>query len=116
MIGCSRAYQAITLMRNLCVSVVVGALWYLLGISAFADTELVRFDIAAQPLPFALNSFATQAHMQILYEHNKVVNILGNAVSGVLDKHIALEQLLRGTGLEAIYSAENAATIRLKSN
>jgi len=54
--------------------------------------------------------------MQILYEQSKVSNIVGNAVFGVLDKRVALEQLLRGTGLEAIYSADDAATICRKLN
>lgn len=76
-----------------------------------ADTA-VRFDIAAQPLPTALKIFAEQAHMQVLYEQGIVTKAVSNAVSGDLDKRVALERLLRGTGLEVVYSEENAVTIR----
>lgn len=78
-----------------------------------AKAESTRFDIAAQPLSAALQAFATQARMQLLYEHVVVENAIGNAVSGEFDKHAALEQLLRGTGLEVVYSSDNAAVLRL---
>src|SRR5262249_10151396 len=35
--------------------------------------------------------------------------------TGELEKHAALERMLQGTGLEAIFSGENTATIRLIS-
>jgi len=50
--------------------------------------------------------------MQLLYEHLAVAGAMSNAVSGELDKRFALEQLLRGTGLEIVYSSDNAVTIR----
>jgi iron complex outermembrane receptor protein len=79
---------------------------------ALALADSARFDIAAQPLPAALKAFATQAHMQLLYQYNAVRNAHGNAVSGDLEKHTALEQLLRNTGLEALYSSDSEVTIR----
>jgi hypothetical protein len=78
-----------------------------------ALAEPARFEIASQPLSAALQAFATQAHMQLLYEHTAVAGVMSNAVSGELDKHAALEQLLRGNGLEIIFSSDNAAAIRL---
>jgi hypothetical protein len=80
---------------------------------ALALADSARFDIAAQPLPAALKAFASQAHMQLLYQYNAVRNAHGNAVSGDLEKHSALEQLLRNTGLEAVYSSDSEVTIRL---
>jgi iron complex outermembrane recepter protein len=83
-----------------------------LTVPAMAVADSARFNIPAQPLPIALKAFATQAHMQLLYQYDAVEGAKGNPVSGDLDKHRALTQLLRNTGLEAIYSSDSAATIR----
>jgi TonB-dependent receptor len=77
-----------------------------------ASADPARFDIAAQPLPNALKSFAVQAKMQLLYRYDVVSRATARPVTGELEKHAALEQLLRGTGLEAVYSNDNTATIR----
>src|ERR1700692_1433005 len=77
-----------------------------------ASADPARFDIAAQPLPNALKNFAAQAKMQLLYRYDIVSHATASPVAGQLEKHAALEQLLRGTGLEAVYSNENTATIR----
>jgi iron complex outermembrane recepter protein len=77
-----------------------------------ASADPARFDISAQPLPNALKSFATQAKMQLLYRYDIVSRATASPVAGQLEKHTALEQMLRGTGLEAVYSNENIATIR----
>jgi TonB-dependent receptor len=80
-----------------------------------ASADPARFDIAAQPLPNALKNFAAQAKMQLLYRYDIVSHARATPVAGQLEKHTALEQLLRGTGLEAVYSNDNTATIRLIS-
>ncbi len=77
---------------------------------ALADSA--RFNIPAQPLPIALKAFAAQAHMQLLYQYDAVEGARGNQVIGDFEKHAALLQLLRNTGLEAVYSSDSAATIR----
>src|SRR5580704_3266241 len=77
-----------------------------------ASADPARFDIAAQPLPNALKNFAAQAKMQLLYRYDVVSHATASPVAGQLEKHAALEQLLRGTGLEAVYSNDNTATIR----
>jgi iron complex outermembrane receptor protein len=83
-----------------------------LTVPAMALADSARFSIAAQPLPQALKAFAAQAHMQLLYRYSAVANAKGNAVSGDLEKHAALEQLLKDSGLEVVYSSDSAATIR----
>jgi TonB-dependent receptor len=80
-----------------------------------ANADPAQFDIGRQPLPDALRNFAAQAKMQLLYRYDVVRNATANPVAGEIEKHIALEQMLRGTGLEAIFSGENTATIRLIS-
>ncbi len=76
------------------------------------SADPAQFDIAAQPLPNALKTFATQAKMQLLYRYDIVSRATATAVAGKLEKHAALEQMLHGTGLEAVYSNEDTATIR----
>lgn len=71
-----------------------------------------RFNIDRQPLPTALKAFADQSKMQLLYQYDTVSGFTGNAVTGELDTHVALESLLRHSGLEIIYSSDIAATIR----
>lgn len=84
-----------------------------IAMPVLANVESARFDIASQSLLAALQSFAAQARIQLRYKHVAVANAVGNAVSVELHARAALEQLLRGTGSEAIYSSDNAATIRL---
>jgi iron complex outermembrane receptor protein len=83
-----------------------------LTLPAMAVADSALFDIAAQPMPAALKTFATQAHMQLLYQYSAVASARGNAVNGDLEKHAALEQLLKNSGLEVIYSSDSVATIR----
>lgn len=82
------------------------------AVPAMAIANSANFHIAAQSLPLALKAFADQANMEILYRYGEVSQITGNAVVGKLDTHIALKDLLRNTGLEAVYSSNDAATIR----
>jgi TonB-dependent receptor len=77
-----------------------------------ASADPAQFDITAQPLPSALKNFATQAKMQLLYRYDAVSHATANPVVGELEKHTALERLLEGTGLEAVYTNPNTATIR----
>lgn len=79
-------------------------------VTALADTQ--RFDIPAQPLPEALRIFADQADMQLIYKPEAVSAGVSSPVSGDLDKRVALELLLKGTGFEVVFSKGNAATIR----
>ena len=87
----------------------------LLATPGRASADPAQFDIAPQPLPDALKNFAAQAKMQLLYRYDVVSRATASPVAGHLEKRAALEQMLRGTGLEAIYSGENTATIRLSS-
>jgi len=101
-------------MRSLMMAwqAIICATALVLTVPAMAMADSARFDIAAQPMPAALKAFAAQAHMQLLYQYGAVAHATGNAVVGELETHAALEQLLRNTGLEVVYSSPNAATIR----
>src|ERR1700686_3795418 len=80
-----------------------------------ASADPARFDITAEPLPNALKHFAAQAKMQLLYRYDVVSHATATPVTGQLEKHAALERLLQGTGLVAVYSDKNTATIRVIS-
>src|ERR1700738_640354 len=101
-----------SLVRMAVLQALACASGLLLATPGAASADPARFDIAAQPLPNALKSFATQAKMQLLYRYDIVSRATASPVAGQLEKHTALEQMLRGTGLEAVYSNENIATIR----
>src|ERR1700722_18911147 len=87
----------------------------ILATPGIASADPARFDIGAQPLPTALKNFAAQAKMQLLYRYDIVSHKTASPVAGQLERHAALELLLRGTGLEAVYSNDSTATIRLIS-
>src|SRR6187402_3480942 len=83
----------------------------LLATPGSANADPAQFDIGAQPLPDALRHFAAQAKMQLLYRYDAVRDATATPVAGQPEKHAALEQMLRGTGMVDIYSGENTATI-----
>ena len=85
----------------------------LVSVPAWSRADVAMFDIPAQPLPAALNLFAQQADMEILYKFEEIGGLSGSAVHGKLDKHVALLELLGNTGLHAIFSSATSATIRL---
>ncbi|MBL8266263.1 TonB-dependent receptor, partial [Steroidobacter sp.] len=80
-----------------------------------ASQQSIQFDIPAQPMKAALKAFADQAGMQLLYNPEVIDKLTAHPVQGAMSKQIALLQLLGGTDLEVVYSADNAATIRPKS-
>ena len=69
----------------------------LLVVPGAAVAEPATFNIVAQPLPNALKAFATQSKMQLLYRYDWVNRAMASPVQGKLEKHAALEKLLRGT-------------------
>src|ERR1700723_2168513 len=81
-----------------------------------ASADPARFDISAEPLPNALKHFAAQAKMQLLYRYDVVSHATAAPVAGHLEKHAALERMLQGAGLVAVYSDANTATIRVMSS
>src|ERR1700733_6176754 len=102
-------------VRMAVLHALVGAPGLILATPDMASADPARFDIAAQPLPTALKTFAAQAKMQLLYRYDIVSHATASPVSGQLERHAALGLLVRGTGLEAVYSNDNTATIRLIS-
>src|SRR5688572_10577888 len=110
----TRLRSAIT-WRALSAAMAIAAALTFSGPGIVRADETQQFDIAAQPLVRALKAFAAQSSMQLLYKHDAVEGITANAVVGTYEKRMALERLLLGTGLEVVFSASDAATIRPKA-
>jgi iron complex outermembrane receptor protein len=72
----------------------------------------VNFNLPSQPLVPALKAFAEQADMQLFYRHEIVRGATSTAVVGMYDRKSALALLLTGTGLEFVFTSDDAATIR----
>lgn len=67
---------------------------------ARTTTDLVQFNIAAQPMKDALKALAKQSDLQIIYTASSVKELKTDGVSGVMTTDQALNVLLKGTGLE----------------
>src|SRR3546814_772303 len=102
--GCVKSFRTIALPAPFARSASTAAL---------AQTgDRAQFDIPKQPLSAALKAFAEQADMQLLYRSETINGATVRPLKGELDKRQALQRLLEGTNLEAVYSADDAATIR----
>lgn len=87
------------------------AITNLAAAQASAHDAVLPFDIPAQSLPAALDAFAEQAHVQMLYTADSVNNLQSTPVSGQLSAEQALQQLLQGTGLSFRSGGPNTITV-----
>ncbi|MFY3138398.1 STN domain-containing protein [Achromobacter xylosoxidans] len=97
------------------------AWWFALGLSMLppaaqaqqraADTALIPFDIAAQPLDAALAAYTQATGMAVLVTSRVTAGRQGAAVRGRLAPREALRRLLAGTGLQARYTSASAFTL-----
>ncbi|WP_050402346.1 TonB C-terminal domain-containing protein [Bradyrhizobium embrapense] len=71
----------------------------------------VDFDIGAQPLAAALDAYSAASGLQVVYDATLAAGRRGQAVRGSVKPDMALQLLLEGTGLVAIYVGTNAFTI-----
>ena len=78
---------------------------------AAAQDAVWPFDIPSQSLPAALDAFAEQAHVQILYKADSVRDLQSAPVSGQFSPAQALHQLLHGTGLSFQSGGPNTITV-----
>mgnify|MGYP003471332819 FL=1 len=78
---------------------------------ADAQDTVLSFDIPSQSLPAALDAFAEQAHVQMLYKADSVSDLQSTPVSGQLSAEQALHHLLQGTGLSFQSGGPNTITV-----
>ena len=72
---------------------------------AWADAARESFEISGQRADLALNEFAQQAHLVVLYPYEEVSRFSANALSGTYTVQEGVEALLRNTGLTASIEA-----------
>lgn len=75
-------------------------------------TPQPRFDIPAQSLADALDRFARQAGVQILYPYARAAALRSPLVKGRMPSRRALDRLLRGSGLAVARFGEGIVTLR----
>ncbi|THF49369.1 TonB-dependent siderophore receptor [Allorhizobium terrae] len=74
-------------------------------------TEALSFQIPAQPLSAAINTFIRQSGWQISYSSALAAGKTSTAVSGNLTPSAALQQLVRGTGITVRISGPGSAAL-----
>lgn len=85
-----------------------------LPFAAQVQAQTFNFNIPAQPLANALQTFGQQANLQVLYSPDDVQSLRSRAVSGALTPQAGIEQLL--TGSKLAYSLEgNTLTLSSRS-
>ncbi|MCK6189960.1 TonB-dependent siderophore receptor [Pseudomonas sp. EYE_354] len=70
-----------------------------------AAQEAARYAIAAGPLGPALNRFAQQAHVALLFDSQTVAGLSTSGLQGNFQTDLGFAQLLRGSGLQAVQGA-----------
>jgi outer membrane receptor protein involved in Fe transport len=88
-----------TLPLALCVAALVFAP------RAFAQAAEESFDIPEQRADLALNEFARQAHLVVLFPYEEVSRVAANRLQGKYTVQNGVEALLRDTGLSASVEA-----------
>ena len=72
--------------------------------------QLLSYDIGAQPVEQALNTFAFQNNMSLIFPSREAARgLMSREVRGRLTREAALKQMLEGTGLHYEFSTESAA-------
>ncbi|GLZ24004.1 TonB-dependent outer membrane receptor [Stutzerimonas stutzeri] len=74
--------------------------------------ELIEFDIPALALPQALDVYSEVTGVAVLVDQELIVGRRSAAVSGRFSARTGLSLLLSGTGLMAVFTREDAFTLR----
>src|SRR6202022_5145688 len=84
--------------------------------TAASDAQARTYHIAAQTLGTALQEFAAQAGLQLLFSESDVAGLRTGGLQGSFTKDQALERLLAGSGLAFEFPKPVAAIIRRPGN
>lgn len=87
-------------------------LWFTAAHATNAMAEPREFNIPAKPMPAALRAFASQAHVQLLFDYAAVRDLSAPAVKGRMAPADVLAALLKGSGLT--FQQVNARTIAIR--
>ncbi|MGO4686260.1 STN domain-containing protein [Hyphomicrobium sp. 2TAF46] len=102
--------RSVWLCRTLASLLWGAAAIYTTTISAAAQTANphaeIAFDIAAQPLASALDTYVAMTGLGVLYDAGLAAGRRSKAVRGILAADVALRVLLEGTGLTVLYTRD----------
>lgn len=104
--------------RFLRTDVVSAALLFFASVAGAQQPEPVRitFTIQSQPLPDALNAWAQQAGLQIIWPSNSEAGqFMAPRLSGAFTAEAALQQLLSGSGLTYVFVDSTTVSIRQRT-
>ena len=82
------------------------------ALPAYAGVKLIEFHIPQQRADAALNEFAQQADIQLLFPYDVARQYTANAVDGKYTVTAALDLLLKDTGLKATMSEQGHLSIQ----
>jgi hypothetical protein len=74
-------------------------------------SHVFSFDIGAQPVASALELYSAVSGVQVVYDGALVLGRISRPIRGVMSSDQALEHLLDGTGLGAVYGAPDLSTL-----
>jgi outer membrane receptor protein involved in Fe transport len=81
-----------------------------------SDTQARTYHIAAQALGTALQEFAAQAGVQMLFSQSDVAGMKTDGLQGTFSRDQALQRLLAGSGLAVEYPTHDSVIIRRPGN
>lgn len=102
-------------LRRAAAALLASSALTMAALPAHADGGARNFDIAAQEAPAALNEFARQAEMQILFPYDAVSGKRVPPVRGAMTAETALQTLLDATGLVVVSREGNTITLGLRA-
>ncbi len=83
--------------------------------SSYAQNATIAFDLPAENTAQALNDFARQANIQILFPYAAASSFSAPAVHGSYSRDAALSLLLANTNLEVVTETDTTITLRATS-
>ena len=97
--------------RELRRILIAGAALALFGGAAFAQSAVHPYNIPSEDTGDALNAFAHQSGLRILFPYGAVAGKRSRPLTGTMSEQAALERLLAGTGLAVLSRAGNVLTL-----
>lgn len=100
-------------LRNSSLAAVAAAVGLLAAPVAQAENSHFQFNIPAENTAKALNDFAQQAGVQLLFPYDAAAAFSAPALRGSLSREEALTRLLENTNLEIASTTETTITLRV---
>ena len=97
-------------------AVCLTALQYQAALAQVSEPTLASFEIESQPLAKALMKYSEQSRVVIVAPSDLVKGKTSSAVGGYLEPSMALDQLLKGTGLTLQSGNNGALTLKVDAS